>query len=873
MSGRGGRGGRYRQRNAAAAANASFFSVLAQLLPPPVRKALQKPAAPVVAFALVALVDVAVSASLFTAVMAKTGSRPFFRSLTDFRRSAADVLLLCLFRLVALASLSYAAAAMQSKSAASSSPAGFVELREPTADVEAGAAREEGKHDARRRLALRLTAQAVCAASQVLLGAKAVALPPMPGDALRLVVLVLLVYAEKAAAGAAAKMLTPTSANADATTPTAGAGSGRSRPASAPSGSARPGKLSTRPPPSALYTDAGLAPRSEEEFSSMRYLRWCLGLARGQGHTIALGLVCMLGATICDIAVPQVTGAALNAALAGNRPAFMARIRTIVALLAVSGGLGGCRGLLLATTAAKLLRDLSVQFYAALLRQDVSFYDAASSGDLLSRLSEDAKAAIDPASWLLSALLRNVLQAVGSAAFCLSISWRLSLLVGSSLGPVYALSATYASYSARLQKERADAMGAASATAGDALGNIRLVRACSTEDAERRRYRVQVDAAAQLGIKDARAFAATITISEWVTLISTCVLLGCGGDMIMAGTLTVGSFIAFQQYYNRIDASWQSVVNFLQTLTAAAGSAERILAILSLEPLIGARGGFGEEEEEEEAAADGSSPALQPNEGAPLPPGPLPVSFQAVSFTYVLRPESPVLRQLTLDLPAGLVAALVGSSGAGKSTCIAMLLRLYDPQAGTVRLGGVDLRGVSPRVLHSRIGLVAQDSPVFAASLRDNVCYGLLAPASEAEMRAAAASAGALEFIDATAGGFETVVGERGIRLSGGQRQRIALARAMLRRPSLMLLDEATSSLDAESEAVVQAGLDAAIALGEQTAVVVAHRLSTVRGAATIAVLRDGALAEKGTHAELIAADGQYARLVARQLGTLDGAA
>ena len=198
MSGRGGRGGRYRQRNAAAAANASFFSVLAPLLPPPVRKALQKPAAPAVALvALVALVDVAVSASLFTAVMAKTGSRPFFRSLTDFRRSAADVLLLCLFRTIALASLSYAAAAMQSKSASSSSPAGFVELREPTADAEAGTAREEGKHDARRRLALRLTAQAVCAASQVLLGAKAVALPPMSGDALRLVVLVVLASTRK----------------------------------------------------------------------------------------------------------------------------------------------------------------------------------------------------------------------------------------------------------------------------------------------------------------------------------------------------------------------------------------------------------------------------------------------------------------------------------------------------------------------------------------------------------------------------------------------------------------------------------------------------------------------------------------------------
>lgn len=771
----------------------------------------------------------------------------FSASVRDFRGAAADVLLLCVFRLLALALLSAQAASL-----GAAPQAGFAPL-----DVEAGT---EAKEE-RRKLVLRVFSFALCAVSQVVLGAKAVALPPLSGGedwgtALRLLLLVAFVHTERSFAEfAAAKLATPQAKKQAAAAASAVAAA-----------SAGPGKVSRAAGPTALYTDAGPAPKSEEELSSTRYLRWCLGFARTQASFIGVGMLCMLVGTSLDLCIPRLTGAALNDALAGNRASFMARIRHIIALQAAAGALGGLRGLLLSTTNARLLRDLSVSLFAALLRQDVTFFDATSSGDLLSRLNDDAKASIDPASWLLQALTRNMVQALGSAVLCFSISWRLSLLAGSALGPVYALSAAYASYSAKLQKDRADAMGAASSTAGDALGNIRLVRACSSEDVERRKYRERVDFAAQLGIKDARAFAATITLNEWVTLVSTCVLLACGGDMIIAKTLSLGAFISFQQYYGRIDASFTAVVQFLQTLTAAAGSAERVLSVLELKPLVGSRGGFEEEDGEED---DGPA---EPKEGAQLPPGPLPVSLTEVCFTYALRRETPVLCNLSLELAGGKVAALVGTSGAGKSTVIALLLRFYDPQSGSVRVGGVDLRTVSPRVLHDRVGLVAQDSPVFAASLMDNITYGLRSPPAEQTVRDAAAAAGALGFIEATATGFDTIVGERGVRLSGGQRQRIALTRAMLRRPSLMLLDEATSALDAESEAVVQAGLDAAIKLGEQTVVIVAHRLSTIRGADSIAVLKGGALAEQGGHAELLVRGGIYASLVSRQVGVTQAA-
>jgi ABC-type multidrug transport system fused ATPase/permease subunit len=311
-----------------------------------------------------------------------------------------------------------------------------------------------------------------------------------------------------------------------------------------------------------------------------------------------------------------------------------------------------------------------------------------------------------------------------------------------------------------------------------------------------------------------------------------------------SGGLTAGRLVTFQLYWGMFNGAFRSLQALLASFTRAAGSAQRVLSLLDSQPDIPKSGGL-----------------------APAEPPRGDVSLQSVCFAYQMRPDARVLDGVSLSVRAGSVCALVGRSGGGKSTVCHLLLRLYDPSSGRITLDGTDLRALDLTWLHRHTGCVAQDTQLFASSIADNLRYGCPWPASDAEVAAAAEAAHAHAFISAFPDGYATRVGERGVRLSGGQKQRLAIARALLRRPALLLLDEATSALDAESEAAVQAALDALVAAGGRTVFLVAHRLSTVAGADQIAVLDRGAVAECGTHAQLVARpDGAYARLVARQL-------
>ena len=880
--------------------NESGLAVVMPLLPPRLAAALSHPAVCSAAFILCSCIDMTVAIALWRARQGG-GGRDFRRSVRERKHEdVVDLVLLALARILAMACLSAAAwhaatrkaprrqrveavseastlqqpllgdeeapeAGALSAVATPAPVAAPVEPPRPTHDMDP---HKRAKKAAKAAKAARLAAAAVtvgdaagrrwkaglqaCSsvlviASQIYIGIRAIGLPPdttaRVSDAVfgaAMVTMVVLAYVEHGAATAAV----------DASVARAWASA--SQPAAA-----HPEDAAIQ----ILRNDAG--PVERRIVSQGAYLGWCFKLVSTHLGAVCLGLLSLVAGNACDLALPRVAGAALDAAVASNHAEFGHAVRVSAALQAASGALGGIRGACFATSAAHVVAALSVSVYAALLRQDVAFFDAASTGDLLSRLTEDVKAATDPASWLVPALGRAIIQALGGALACVHISWRLTLLAGAATAPVFEVMTAYARFSVALQRKRSDAMGAAAGAAGDALGNVRGVRAAGCEPRELRLYMALAHTARGLGVTDARAYALTVALNDWVTLGASLLVLAVGGHLVMRGDLSVGLLVAFQAYFAKVDASWQSALQFVASLSTSAGAAERVLGVLELQPGIGAPVAVG--------SADAETPAPPPFPEQWSPAGGLDLTLMDVAFAYQQRPDARVLTSFSLHVPAGTSTALVGRSGCGKSTVVHLVMRFYDPKGGTITLGGTPLREVPYHALRAAVALVAQDAPVFAGTVMHNITYGApaLVPTDDAAVHEAASAAAAADFITAFPEGYATMVGDRGIRLSAGQRQRVALARALLRRPRLLLADEATASLDAESERCVQLALDAAAASGRHTVLLVAHRLSTVRGCRTIAVVADGTVVESGSHEQLLARGprgGIYARLIARQM-------
>lgn len=433
---------------------------------------------------------------------------------------------------------------------------------------------------------------------------------------------------------------------------------------------------------------------------------------------------------------------------------------------------------------------------------------------------------------------------------CIHTSWKLSALSFASVGPIIFLTSVYSEWSAKINREIYSALGDANSVATESLQNIRTVRAFSTERSEIKKFSTAVENALRKGTKDALAGATTSTLTGFVDLATSVLILGFGGWTAMDGdsNLTAGKLLQFQLYYQMIDSSWKSLNGVVNSLTRAAGAAQRVLGLMDSLPNIDLDSGI-------------IVPAQQVGETPPE------LAFHSVVFRYPTRPENIVLNEVSFVCCAGTTTALVGPSGGGKSTLIAMLMRLYDPVSGVVSFNGQDMRALNVRSVHERIGLVQQDTQLFATSILDNIAYGFSGEYSAADIVAAAQQSNIHDEIMQFEDGYNTKIGERGVRLSGGQRQRIALARVFLRKPSILLLDEATSALDAQNEALVQASIDNLLAKHNATAVVVAHRLSTVKNAQKIVVVEKGKVVQQGTHHDLLAEEGgRYATLVKSQL-------
>jgi len=492
------------------------------------------------------------------------------------------------------------------------------------------------------------------------------------------------------------------------------------------------------------------------------------------------------------------------------------------------------------TSAATLRRRI----FAQALRLPPSYYEQRRTGDVLTLLTGDAEILRGLVGVVVSQWLRAVITGTGALAMLFVTSVRLTLLVVAVTPLIVLPLVLFGRRERRLSRaaqERAADMGA---QAEEALNAIATVQAQGQEASDLARFsaRAGESVAASLARVRVRALLmlsvillgfGAITLSLWV-----------GGHAVVTGRLTGGELSAFVFYAVLLATSATSLSELWAEVQRAAGAAERVGEFLAVEPAIQA------------PAHPIPLPAAVPRR----PAGRL--AFEAVRLCYPSRPAAPALDGVSLVVEPGETVALVGPSGAGKSTLFQLALRFRDPDAGRVTLDGVDLRTADPAALRARIGVVPQDPVIFGATMRENILYGRPEAGDEA-MREAARMADAAGFIEALPQGYDTFLGEKGVRLSGGQRQRVAIARAVLRNPPVLLLDEATSALDAESEAAVQAAL-ARVARG-RAVLVIAHRLATVRRADRIVVMETGKVVAEGRHEALVSAGGLYARLARLQ--------
>ncbi len=591
---------------------------------------------------------------------------------------------------------------------------------------------------------------------------------------------------------------------------------------------------------------AGMPSDSSRPRAHPRSLSGLRPFLRPYKTQIALALLFLVLAAGATLVFPLALRELIDQGLLPQeRGAQMLALRGHFALLfAVAAAMGifsAIRFYLMSWLGERVTADVRNAVYAHVLQQSPEFFETTQTGEVLSRLTTDTTLVQTVVGSSFSMGLRSSVMGLGALLMLVWTNPWIMAQVLAVLLLVVAPSVWFGRRVRRLSRASQDRVADSSAIAAEVLNAIPVVQGYTAELRETRRFDAATESA--FGTARRRVRARATLMGFIIVATSAALLWGLyqGTQAVLAGEISAGHLGQTVVYVIMLASSFAVLGEVYGELLRAAGATERLMELLA-----------------------SRSPITAPAQATPLPApqGPSRLRFDDVTFHYPSRPAQAALTHFTLDVRPGETVALVGPSGAGKSTVLQLLLRFYDPQAGCILLDGVPVREVALQELRTRMALVPQEPVLFSATALENIRYGR-PEASDAEVQAAARAAYADDFIRALPEGYDTFLGERGVRLSGGQRQRIAIARAMLKNAPLLLLDEATSALDAESERMVQAALEHA--MRDRTTLVIAHRLATVQQADRIVVIDQGRLVEQGTHAELVAANGLYARLAALQ--------
>ncbi|MGN6757913.1 MAG: ABC transporter ATP-binding protein [Thermomicrobiales bacterium] len=564
-----------------------------------------------------------------------------------------------------------------------------------------------------------------------------------------------------------------------------------------------------------------------------------LGLARPYRTVLIAGGVCLAVSSLLGLVLPWLVRSLIDGVVIARDGDLLRQVLfALIGVFALQAAFNVGQNYLLAFAGERLVADLRRRLYGHLQSLSAGFFDGQRVGELMSRLTNDVAAIQESITSNLLNFFHQLIFLVGAVALVIITDWRLAGIVLAVVPPIVLVGAFFGRRLQALSRETQTELGLATTVLEETIAGARTVKAFAREDYEVARYGQSVERTFAVAMRRSRLRAFFGPLITLFALLALTGVLVFGAREVAQGRLTPGALVSSLLYMTMVAGPIGSLTSVYAQLREASGAAERLFEIIDTAPEI--------------ADTPDAVPVRQPVRGA----------MQLVGISFRYRADAPwVLRDLHLAITPGETLALVGPSGAGKTTLANLLLRFYDPAVGQILLDGQDTRRITVRSLREALGVVPQDPLLFGGTIAENIGYGRLDATAE-EIVAAARQANAHGFIMDFPDGYATVVGERGVKLSGGQRQRIAIARALLKDPRVLILDEATSSLDNESEAAIQSAL--ARLLRDRTTIVIAHRLSTVERADRIVVLDQGQIVEQGRHADLLARGGLYHRLYTR---------